>query len=159
MRITTKGRYALRAVIALACVAAEDDPVSIRALAENEGLSPDFLEQIFFRLRRSGIVSSVRGPGGGFRLARPSQQISLHEILVAAGEGMAISGVGEAERDRSLSQPKAHKVRRGKGSARDDPWPGIGTRTAALVLEEFEGEVCRFAAGKSLADMVGAATR
>ena len=85
MRITTKGRYALRAVITLAN-SSPNKPVSIRELAEIEELSPEFLEQIFFRLKKTGMITSTRGPGGGFKLNRAPEEISLNEILEAAGE-------------------------------------------------------------------------
>jgi len=91
MRITTKGRYALRAVIALARHSDGRTPVSIKRLSELEGLSPEFLEQIFYRLRKSGLVASVRGPGGGFLIATPLSDISLKDILSAAGEGLDVS--------------------------------------------------------------------
>jgi len=87
MRITTKGRYALRAVYTLA-VTAQPNPVSIRELAEKEDISPEFLEQIFFRLKKTGMISSTRGPGGGFRLNKPPEEISLYDILEASGEGV-----------------------------------------------------------------------
>ena len=87
MRITTKGRYALRAVYTLAN-SNKDKPVSIRELAETEDISPEFLEQIFFRLKKTGMISSTRGPGGGFRLNRAPKDITLYDILEAAGEGV-----------------------------------------------------------------------
>ena len=90
MRITTKGRYALRAVYTLA-VTATDKPVSIRELAEKEEISPEFLEQIFFRLKKTGMISSTRGPGGGFQLNRQPAEISLYDILDASGEGIEFS--------------------------------------------------------------------
>ncbi|MDA3834097.1 MAG: Rrf2 family transcriptional regulator, partial [Spirochaetales bacterium] len=60
MRITTKGRYALRAILHLV-VCSEDKPVSIKVLSKETCLSPEFLEQIFFRLRKAGIICSTRG--------------------------------------------------------------------------------------------------
>ncbi|MDR3193175.1 MAG: Rrf2 family transcriptional regulator [Treponema sp.] len=87
MRITTRGRYALRASLALARRLSKDArPVSISGLAEEENISSVFLEQIFFKLRKAGIVSSVRGPGGGFYFTRPIDRITVREILKAAGE-------------------------------------------------------------------------
>jgi Rrf2 family iron-sulfur cluster assembly transcriptional regulator len=91
MRITTKGRYALRASFALAKLGKSGDPISINTLSEEENISSVFLEQIFFKLRKAGIVSSVRGPGGGFYFARPLDKLSVKEILDAAGEDLSVS--------------------------------------------------------------------
>ena len=85
MRITTKGRYALRAVLSLA-KSNGSKPVSIKQLASLESLSPEFLEQIFFKLKNTGIIVSTRGPGGGFRLNRDPKDITLLEIIEGAGE-------------------------------------------------------------------------
>ena len=86
MKITTRGRYALRAILAMARLGSDGSPVSITSLSEEEDISSVFLEQIFFRLRRAGIVSSVRGPGGGFCFARPLGSLTIKNILDAAGE-------------------------------------------------------------------------
>jgi Rrf2 family iron-sulfur cluster assembly transcriptional regulator len=86
MRITTRGRYALRASIALAVLGKSGGPISISAISEQERISPVYLEQIFFKLRRAGIVDSVRGPGGGFYFAVPLETLSIRTILDAAGE-------------------------------------------------------------------------
>jgi len=85
MRITTKGRYGLRAVINLA-MANHSRPVSIGSIAADEKVSSEFLEQIFFKLKKAGIIRSIRGPGGGFVLDRKPQEISVHDILEAVGE-------------------------------------------------------------------------
>ena len=90
MRITTKGRYALRAVSRLAANYT-DKPISIRELAETENLSPEFLEQIFYKLRKSGLINSTRGPGGGFSLNRAPEDISVTEIFEAVGEGLDLA--------------------------------------------------------------------
>ena len=87
MRITTRGRYALRASLALAKLEKDDSgPVSINRLAEVENISPVFLEQIFFKLRKAGIVSSTRGPGGGFCFSQSLDKLTVKEILDSAGE-------------------------------------------------------------------------
>jgi Rrf2 family iron-sulfur cluster assembly transcriptional regulator len=91
MRITTRGRYALRASLALARLQNHGFPVSINQLSTEEQISSVFLEQIFFRLRRAGIVNSVRGPGGGFQFAKKPEEISLLEILEAAGEELQLT--------------------------------------------------------------------
>lgn len=94
MRITTRGRYALRASIAMARLSKDDSPVSIRQLSEREQISPVFLEQIFYKLRKAGIVDSVRGPGGGFKFSRPLNELTVKDILDAAGEGLTLSPCG-----------------------------------------------------------------
>jgi Rrf2 family transcriptional regulator, iron-sulfur cluster assembly transcription factor len=91
MRITTKGRYALRAVLSLARSSKEGKPVSIKSISEEEDISAEFLEQIFFKLRKADVIRSVRGPGGGFFFARPLDEITLMDIIEASGEGLGIS--------------------------------------------------------------------
>ena len=85
MRITTKGRYGLRAVINLANTK-HSRPVSIGSIATEEDVSSEFLEQIFFKLKKAGLIRSIRGPGGGFVLNRTPGEISVQDILVAVGE-------------------------------------------------------------------------
>jgi len=91
MRITTRGRYALRASLALVRMQNGNAPISISELSDEEKISPIFLEQIFFKLRKAGIVSSVRGPGGGFQFAKSPEEITLLEILDAAGEEIDVT--------------------------------------------------------------------
>jgi Rrf2 family iron-sulfur cluster assembly transcriptional regulator len=85
MRITTKGRYGLRAVINLAR-SNHTRPVTIGSIASEENVSSEFLEQIFFKLKKAGLIRSIRGPGGGFVLNRTPGDISVQDILVAVGE-------------------------------------------------------------------------
>jgi Rrf2 family iron-sulfur cluster assembly transcriptional regulator len=91
MRITTKGRYGLRAMLALANASLDGAPVSIKTISELEEISAEFLEQIFFRLRKAGLISSVRGPSGGFFFARSLDDITLKDIIDASGEGVSIA--------------------------------------------------------------------
>jgi Rrf2 family transcriptional regulator, iron-sulfur cluster assembly transcription factor len=90
VRVTTKGRYALRAIVDLA-LSDDDKPVPIKKIAGREDISPEFLEQIFFKLKKAGIIRSVRGPGGGFSLNKDLKEISLKEIFDAAGEEIALA--------------------------------------------------------------------
>ena len=100
MRVTTKGRYALRAITNLA-LAGTDKPVPIKRIAGEEDISPEFLEQIFFKLKKAGIISSVRGPGGGFTLERDPADVSVKDIFDAVGEGLEITPcTGEDDCDR-----------------------------------------------------------
>jgi Rrf2 family iron-sulfur cluster assembly transcriptional regulator len=77
--------------VALARLQTEGEPVSINHLAESEDISSVFLEQIFFKLRKAGIVSSVRGPGGGFCFAKPLHSLTVKDVLVAAGEELELT--------------------------------------------------------------------
>lgn len=90
MRVTTKGRYAIRAVLKLT-MSDQSRPVSIRQLAEAEEISPEFLEQIFFRLRKADVIKSTRGPGGGFLLNRDPADITVKDIFDAVGEEISLS--------------------------------------------------------------------
>ncbi len=85
MRLTTKGRYGVRAVVNLAAQSA-NHPTSISQIAKEEELSPEFLEQIFFRLKKAGLIRSIRGPKGGFVLNSKPGDISVKTILDAVGE-------------------------------------------------------------------------
>ena len=90
MRVTTKGRYALRAMINLAQNDG-DKPLSIKKITEVEDLSPIFLEQIFTKLKKYGLIQSIRGAGGGFRLSKPADDISVKDILEAVEEGIRLT--------------------------------------------------------------------
>ena len=85
MRLTTKGRYAVTAMLDLA-LHAQRGPVSLADISERQGISLSYLEQLFARLRRGGLVKSVRGPGGGYRLARHANETSVAEIVLAVDE-------------------------------------------------------------------------
>jgi len=89
MRMTTKGRYGLRAVVNLAS-RESDEPVPLSSIAREEGISTQFLEQIFFALKKAGVVASVRGPKGGFVLARDASDIDLRQILLAVDESLFV---------------------------------------------------------------------
>lgn len=87
MRLTTKGRYAVTAMLDLA-LHARTGPVSLADISLRQGISLSYLEQLFARLRRSGLVSSVRGPGGGYRLARPEASIKVAQVIDAVNESV-----------------------------------------------------------------------
>ena len=80
MRLTTKGRFAVTAMADLAMCGGHR-PVTMAAISERQRISLSYLEQLFGKLRRSKIVESVRGPGGGYYLARPAEQITIAEII------------------------------------------------------------------------------
>ncbi|MEC8444160.1 MAG: Fe-S cluster assembly transcriptional regulator IscR [Pseudomonadota bacterium] len=87
MRLTTKGRYAVTAMLDLA-IHARQGPVSLNDISGRQGISLSYLEQLFSKLRRGGLVSSIRGPGGGYQLSRSDADINVAEIVDAVNESM-----------------------------------------------------------------------
>ena len=85
MRLTTKGRFAVTAMIDLAA-RQTDGPVTLAGIAERQKISLSYLEQLFGKLRRYKLVTSVRGPGGGYRLARDMRTITVTDIIIAVDE-------------------------------------------------------------------------
>lgn len=85
MRLTTKGRFAVTAMVDLA-IRGGNDPVTLASISERQKISLSYLEQLFGKLRRHKLVDSVRGPGGGYCLARPSSKITVADIIVAVDE-------------------------------------------------------------------------
>ena len=93
MRLTTKGRFAVTAMVDLTLNGAKG-PVTLAAISERQKISLSYLEQLFGRLRRSNIVESVRGPGGGYYLARPAGKITAADIIQAVDEPLDVTGCG-----------------------------------------------------------------
>ena len=85
MKLSTKGRYAVTAMMDLA-IHDRDGPVTLADISSCQGISLSYLEQLFSKLRQSGLVEGVRGPGGGYRLGKPSNLISVADIIVAVDE-------------------------------------------------------------------------
>ncbi|MBK5102954.1 MAG: Fe-S cluster assembly transcriptional regulator IscR [Burkholderiales bacterium] len=85
MRLTTKGRFAVTAMLDLA-LRQQQGPVTLAGIGTRQSISLSYLEQLFGKLRRHELVASVRGPGGGYRLARPSDKVSVAEIILAVDE-------------------------------------------------------------------------
>ncbi|MGI9211398.1 MAG: Fe-S cluster assembly transcription factor [Methylococcaceae bacterium] len=86
MRLTTKGRYAVTAMLDLAYHSERQGPVTLTDIAKRQHISLSYLEQLFARLRRAGMVEGVRGPGGGYQLSRDTSQINIAEIICAVDE-------------------------------------------------------------------------
>lgn len=95
MRLSTKGRYAVMAMADLAKSGGER-AVTLAEIAARQDISLPYLEQLFARLRRSGLVSSVRGPGGGYRLARPAAETCVADIVTAVDEPLDAVRCGNA---------------------------------------------------------------
>jgi len=93
MKLSTKGRYAMVALADLA-TARDDQMTSLAAVSKRQDISLPYLEQLFVKLRRAGLVESVRGPGGGYRLARDPSEIRVSEVLEAVDETVSALHTG-----------------------------------------------------------------
>lgn len=90
MKLTTKGRYAVTAMLDLA-LHAQSGPVSLADISERQGISISYLEQLFAKLRKNSLVRSVRGPGGGYKLSRASEEVFVAEIIDAVDEKVDVT--------------------------------------------------------------------
>lgn len=86
MRLTSKGRYAVMAMADLALHGGDERAVPLQEVARRQEISLSYLEQLFARMRRAGLVAGVRGPGGGYRLARASASITIADIIASVNE-------------------------------------------------------------------------
>ena len=96
MRLTTKGRFAVTAMLDVALYAG-DAPVTLAAISARQKISLSYLEQLFGKLRRNGLVDSVRGPGGGYQLARAPDAMTIAEIIRAVDEPIDATQCGGRE--------------------------------------------------------------
>jgi Rrf2 family iron-sulfur cluster assembly transcriptional regulator len=134
MRLSTKGRYAVMAMADLARHG-RDRAVSLAEIAGRQEISLSYLEQLFARLRRGGLVKSVRGPGGGYRLAKPACDTWIAEIVVAVDEPL------RATRCTGRGSPRGCMVG-GERCITHDLWEGLGA------------EIHRYLARVSLEDVI-----
>jgi len=142
MRLSTKAQYAVRAMVRLS-LESPDTPVSSKTIADLEGISLTFLEQILSKLRRGKIVQSVRGPGGGFVLARPAGEIRVDEIIESVEEPlMPVACMDEAGICQCEELCFTHMV-----------WAGLGQRIknflASITLDELSREASMIRQGTS----------
>ncbi len=99
MRLTTKGRYAVTAMLDLA-LHYKDGPITLADISKRQGISLSYLEQLFSRLRKNGLVDSARGPGGGYRLSRAAAEICVADVITAVDEkvdAMRCEGKGNCQ--------------------------------------------------------------
>lgn len=101
MRLTTKGRYAVTAMLDLALREGRG-PISLADISERQGISLSYLEQLFTKLRRAGLVKSTRGPGGGYSLSKPANEMPVAGVITAVDEKMDTTrcgGLGNCQED------------------------------------------------------------
>ena len=130
MRLTTKGRFAVTAMIDVA-LHGDGGPVTLAAVSERQRISLSYLEQLFGKLRRHGLVDSVRGPGGGYNLARAAAELSVAEIITAVDEPIDSTQCGGRENCHDHHRCMTHEL-----------W------------EELNSTVAGFLAGVKLSDLV-----
>jgi Rrf2 family iron-sulfur cluster assembly transcriptional regulator len=109
MRLTTKGRFAVTAMIDLALHSGEG-PVTLAGISERQKISLSYLEQLVGKLRRHQLVDSVRGPGGGYRLARPMPRISVADIVRAVDEALDATQCGGRENCKEDERCMTHDL-------------------------------------------------
>lgn len=120
MKLTTKGRYAVTAMLDLA-LHAQSGPVSLAEISTRQEISLSYLEQLFSRLRKQGLVSSTRGPGGGYRVSRGLSEVFISEIIKAVNESVDATQCGGKENCHSHGRCLTH-----------DLWEGLSAQ-----IEEF----------------------
>src|SRR5690606_41806659 len=106
MRLTTKGRFAVTAMIDLA-LRLQSGPATLAGISQRQGISLSYLEQLFGKLRRHELVDSVRGPGGGYSLARLARHITVADIIFAAYEPLAATKCGGKGNCQVARRPRA----------------------------------------------------
>jgi Rrf2 family iron-sulfur cluster assembly transcriptional regulator len=109
MRLTTKGRFAVTAMLDLA-LRHRDGPVTLAGIGARQGISLSYLEQLFGKLRRHALVQSVRGPGGGYRLARPLEKVLVADIILAVDEPLDATLCGGMENCREDKRCMTHNL-------------------------------------------------
>ena len=109
MKLTTKGRFAVTAMVDLAMCQGKK-PVTLAAISQRQKISLSYLEQLFSKLRRRGLVESVRGPGGGYRLARDAARVSVADIILAVDETLDSTQCGGLENCRDETKCITHNL-------------------------------------------------
>jgi Rrf2 family iron-sulfur cluster assembly transcriptional regulator len=130
MRLTTRGRYAVTAILDLA-LHTEAGPVALADIAARQDISLAYLEQLFAKLRKTGIVCSVRGPGGGYYLARDAAAISVASVIAAVDESVDATRCGGARNCHGETRCLTH-----------DLW------------EDLSGAIAEFLGRVTLADLI-----
>jgi Rrf2 family transcriptional regulator, iron-sulfur cluster assembly transcription factor len=130
MKLTTKGRYAVTAMLDLA-LHYEREPINLADISGRQAISLSYLEQLFSRLRKQGLVESARGPGGGYMLARPSTQITIADVIHAVDESVDATKCGGQKNCHGEDRCLTH-----------DLW------------EDLSRQISSFLSGITLADLV-----
>lgn len=133
MLLSTKGRYAVMAMVDLA-TAQSDKPVTLAGIAERQEIPLAYLEQIFAKLKKRGIVKSVRGPGGGYQLAKPANETVIAEIIMAADESIKMTRCNSGSHEGCMA-PKTRCLTH-------DLWEGLGYQIFNYLRSISLADVC-----------------
>lgn len=131
MILSTKGRYSVMAMVDLA-TQPQGKPVGLAGIAERQEIPLAYLEQIFARLKRAGIIKSVRGPGGGYLLARTAEEVTITDIMLAADEPMKMT---RCETHEGCMATKARCLTH-------DLWEGLGAQMRYFLGTITLADVC-----------------
>ena len=129
MKLSTKARYAVTAMMDLA-LHENSNPVTLADISHYQGISLSYLEQLFAKLRKQGLVRGVRGPGGGYRLARPASEISIAEVISAINE-----------EDEQVFKGAASAEDRGERGLLEEMWSDLSSKIYGfldnMTLDQF----------------------
>ncbi len=133
MILTTKARYAVTAIIDIADNGL-NQPVSLITIAERQKISLSYLEQIFARLKKSGLVESIKGPGGGYTLGKDRKDITIAEVIAAIGEPVRMTRCGNVKKSclNSGSKCKTHHL-----------WSGLENKIYEYLNSISLQDICR----------------
>ncbi len=145
MKLTSKGRYAVTAMLDLA-LHAGNGPVTLAGISERQSISLSYLEQLFTRLRKQGLVSSTRGPGGGYSLSRSAHDIQIAEVVSAVDESVDATRCGGQSDCQDGRRCLTHEL-----------WTELSEQIYAFLSGISLGQLVEQGrAGKSVADPVDA---
>lgn len=151
--LSTKGRYAVMAMVDLATQATEK-PVALAMIAERQEIPLAYLEQIFAKLKRADIVASNRGPGGGYKLARAADNISIMQIIAASEEDLTMTRCNSSETPGCMQSNRARCLTH-------DLWEGLEQQIEHYLETLSLADVCsrkvteKFPKAQQLAEWVG----
>ena len=136
MHLSTRGRYAIMAMLDLAVLSAPASPfggkpVTLAQIAERQQISLSYLEQLFAKLRKAGVVDSMRGPGGGYMIPKPLNLIMLADIVSAVDEVVDVTRCGLG--DTPLGPTAGNGCVKGQKCNAHDLWSALGTHIEGFL--------------------------
>ena len=135
MMLTTKGRYAVMAMVDLTCYKEDGKPVALHEISQRQNIAVNYLEQLFSKLKKNNLVESIRGPGGGYMLSKDAQDISILSIINAVGESVKITRCTEESGKGCIASTKkicfTHAL-----------WDGLGKKISEYLESMSLQDIC-----------------